>query len=118
MLSASSTSWHEARLDRGAEQIQLIVDFRRAVDLLRARPEIDADRIGYLGVSYGGAMGGLLAGVEDRLSAVVLVVGDGGLVAHFTGAEYEGGELVRLDPAARDAWLAAMEPSEPLYYGK
>lgn len=99
-----------------AEQIQLIVDLRRAVDLLQARPEIDPGRIGYLGVSYGGAMGGLLAGVEDRIGAFVLVVGDGGLVAHFTGPEYGGRELERLDSAARDAWLAAMEPIEPIYY--
>jgi cephalosporin-C deacetylase-like acetyl esterase len=49
------------------EQIQLIVDLRRAVDLLVARDDVDPDRIGYLGVSYGGAMGGLLAGVEDRV---------------------------------------------------
>lgn len=99
-----------------AEQVQLIVDLRRAVDLLQARPEIDASRIGYLGVSYGGAMGGLLAGVEDRIGAFVLVVGDGGLVAHFTGPEYPGRELDRMDPAARDAWLAAMEPIESIYY--
>jgi uncharacterized protein len=67
------------------EQIQLIVDLRRAVDLLIARPDVDADRLAYVGISYGAAMGGLLAGVEDRITAYVLAVGDGGLVSHFTG---------------------------------
>jgi dienelactone hydrolase len=44
------------RRDR-EEQIQLIVDLRRAVDLLRARADVDDDRIAYLGISYGAAIG-------------------------------------------------------------
>src|SRR3712207_1220801 len=40
-----------------AEQIQLIKDLQRAVDVLRARANVDAERIAYLGISYGGAMG-------------------------------------------------------------
>ncbi|MGD8627302.1 MAG: acetylxylan esterase [Anaerolineae bacterium] len=99
------------------EQIQLIVDLRRAVDLLLTRPEVDAGRLAYFGVSYGGAMGGLLAGVEDRLGAYVLVVGDGGLVSHLTGAEdWPGGDLFRLSESRRQAWLEAMWPIEPLHY--
>jgi hypothetical protein len=39
------------------EQIQLIVDLRRAVDLLVARPDVDTARLAYYGVSYGAAMG-------------------------------------------------------------
>jgi hypothetical protein len=97
-----------------ADQIQLIVDLRRAVDLLQSRDDVDDDRIGYLGVSYGAAMGGLFAGVEDRIAAFVLAVGDGGLVAHLTGPEDADGPLSRLPAARRETWLAAMEPIEPL----
>ena len=43
-------------------------------------------------------MGGLLAGVEDRLRAYVLQVGDGGLVTHMTGPEDTGWRLAQ--PAA------------------
>jgi dienelactone hydrolase len=43
------------------EQIQLIVDLRRAVDLLVARPDVNSRQLAYFGVSYGAAMGGLLA---------------------------------------------------------
>jgi dienelactone hydrolase len=96
------------------EQIQLIIDLRRAVDLLQSRDDVDADRIGYLGVSYGAAMGGLLAGVEDRIAAFVLNVGDGGLVTHFTGVEDAQGPLSQLPAARLESWLAAMEPIEPL----
>ena len=96
-----------------AEQVQLIIDLRRAVDLLRSRPDVDPDRIGYLGYSYGGAMGGLLAGVEHRLAAFVLMVGDGGLVEHVSGPD-EPGLLSSLEPKRREEWLDAMKPIEPL----
>jgi dienelactone hydrolase len=98
------------------EQIQLIVDLRRAVDLLQARDDVDPDRIGYLGVSYGGAMGGLLAGVERRIAAFVLRVGDGGLVEHFGSRKDSGGSLPPLSPERRERWLTAMRPIEPLKY--
>src|SRR5215207_3964195 len=70
-----------------AEQIQLIKDLQRAVDVLRARTNIDDGRIADLGISYGGAIGALFVGIERRLKAAVLVVGDGGLVSHLTGPE-------------------------------
>jgi len=97
-----------------ADQIQLIVDLRRAVDLLQSRDDVDDGRIGYLGISYGAAMGGLFAGVEDRIAAFVLAVGDGGLVTHLTGPEDANGPLSQLSAARRESWLAAMEPIEPL----
>jgi dienelactone hydrolase len=101
-----------------AEQIQLIVDLRRAVDLLRARADVDDDRIAYLGISYGAAMGGLLAAVEHRLAAFVLMSGDGGLVEHFSGSDDQYGLFFMLSPARRKAWLAAMRPIEPLRWVK
>jgi hypothetical protein len=39
---------HFDRRDR-TEQIQLIVDLRRAVDLLLTRSDVNANRIGYIG---------------------------------------------------------------------
>ncbi len=61
-----------------AEQVHLMTDLQRAVDLLTARPDVDPSRLGYVGISYGGAMGALFVGIERRLNAAVLVVGDGG----------------------------------------
>jgi hypothetical protein len=98
------------------EQIQLIVDLQRAVDLLLARNDVDPRRIAYMGISYGAAMGGLLAGIETRISAYVLAVGDGGIVEHFTGPEDGHAPLTFLSPARRRTWLRAMEPIEPIYF--
>lgn len=97
------------------EQIQLIVDLRRAVDVL-IELGADPDRIGYLGYSYGAAMGGQLAGVEDRIAAFVLDVGDGGLVSHFTGPDDGSGTPDGISQSQWEAWLAAMEPIEPIYF--
>jgi dienelactone hydrolase len=97
------------------EQIQLIGDLRRAITVLALRSDVDDHAIGFLGASYGASIGGLLAGVEPRLAASVLESGDGGLVSHFA-ALGDASPLAGLTPAARDAWIAAMDPIEPLYF--
>ncbi|HBL31272.1 MAG TPA: hypothetical protein DD490_30970 [Acidobacteria bacterium] len=97
-----------------ADQIQLIVDLRRGVDLLLARPDVAKDRLAYVGRSYGGAQGGLLAGIETRIKAYALVVGDGGLVSHFTGPDDTEGPLQSLPPGQAQRWRELMEPIEPI----
>jgi len=54
---------------------QEIVDLRRALDLLTSRPEVDPERIGFIGYSYGAHIGGVLSGVETRIEAYVFVAG-------------------------------------------
>jgi len=97
------------------EQIQLIKDLQRAVDVLRARPNVDDARIAYLGISYGGAMGALFVGIERRIRAAALVVGDGGLVSHFTGPE-DSSFMAGLSCATRVGWFQAMAPIEPIRF--
>jgi dienelactone hydrolase len=98
------------------EQIQLIVDLRRAIDVLGARPDVNTRQLAYFGVSYGAAMGGLLAGVEDRIKAYVLAVGDGGLVTHFAGPDDTDGPLQALPAQEQERWLQAMRPIEPINF--
>jgi uncharacterized protein len=98
------------------DQVQLAVDWRRGVDLLLSRKDVDPKRLAYVGRSFGAAQGGLLAGVEKRIKAYALVVGDGGLVAHFTGAEDQprlGGQVPE-DVWKR--WLEIMGPVEPIHF--
>jgi serine/threonine protein kinase/dienelactone hydrolase len=49
-------------------------DLSRSIDYLETRPEIDAQKLAYFGVSWGGRMGGLMLAVEKRFSAAVLYV--------------------------------------------
>lgn len=55
--------------------IQLVVDARRAVDVLVSRTEIDARRLAYVGHSLGATWGGALAACERRFKALVLMGG-------------------------------------------
>ncbi|NPC84217.1 prolyl oligopeptidase family serine peptidase, partial [Pyxidicoccus fallax] len=57
--------------------VQLIMDLRRGVDLLTSRPEVDGQRLGFVGHSLGATVGGALVGAEPRLRAVVLMAGIG-----------------------------------------
>jgi hypothetical protein len=98
-----------------AEQIQVIKDLQRAVDVLRSRPNVDAGRIAYVGFSWGGATGALFVGIERRLKAAALVVGHGGQVSHATGPE--GFKIISGLPCARRvAWIRAMAPVEPIRF--
>jgi dienelactone hydrolase len=97
------------------EQIQVVKDLQRAVDVLRSRPNVDDDRIAYVGFSWGGATGALFVGIERRLKAAALVVGHGGQVSHLTGPA--GHKLIANVPCAvRVAWIRAMAPVEPRRY--
>ena len=59
------------------EHAQTVIDLLRAVDVLGSRAEVDASRIGYVGHSFGALFGGILAGVEKRIEAFVLMAGVG-----------------------------------------
>jgi len=54
--------------------LQHAIDARRAIDYLYTRAEVDTARIGLIGESMGGLSSCRVAGLEDRLAAVVLVV--------------------------------------------
>jgi dienelactone hydrolase len=53
---------------------QSIVDYRRAMDYLATRDDIDANRIGILGYSMGGHMTFILGANEPRIKAIVACV--------------------------------------------
>lgn len=55
--------------------IQMVVDLRRAVDVLAERKDVDPKRIGYVGHSLGATWGGPLAAVEKRIKMFVLIGG-------------------------------------------
>lgn len=50
-----------------------VVAVRRAVDLLRSLPQVDADRIGYVGWSAGAKTGTFVAAADERVKALALL---------------------------------------------
>ncbi len=55
--------------------VGIVRDLRRAVDFAIAQPGTDAAQLGYVGHSFGALVGGVLAGVEPRITAFVLMAG-------------------------------------------
>jgi len=54
---------------------QQVIDFRRGLDLLAARGDVDPRRIAYVGHSFNAHVGSILAGVEKRITSFVLLAG-------------------------------------------
>ncbi len=92
---AIDVEWHGDRHEKGESMISLefyrtrdaivqtVIDLRRTMDFLQAQPEIDGNRLGYIGASLGGILGLVLAGVDTRIDAMVCVGGGGSLQAFF-----------------------------------
>lgn len=97
---------------------QTVMDVRRAKALLAALPEVDPDRIGITGVSLGGIMTALAAGVDGEFYRVAPILA-GGDVAGIT---FHARETRRIKAACdahsiNQAKLAAMlAPVEPLSF--
>jgi hypothetical protein len=52
---------------------QEVKEMRRGIDLLVSRPDVDPGRLGYVGFSWGGSLGGVLSAVERRVHSFVLM---------------------------------------------
>ena len=67
--------------------IQWSKDLGRSLDYLETRPDIEMDRLGYLGISWGSAMAPVMIAMEPRIKASVLI--SGGLVLQPTQPEVD-----------------------------
>ena len=68
---------------------QTVIDEQQVLDYLVARPEVDPNRLGCLGLSLGGIKASLLAAVDGRLKCAVLGLA-GGSIADITMFSAEG----------------------------
>jgi dienelactone hydrolase len=55
--------------------VQEVKDFSRSIDYLQSRSDIDSQKLGYMGMSWGGVMGAIIPAVENRIGASVLIAG-------------------------------------------
>lgn len=95
-----------------------IVELRRAVDLLQSLPQVDDDRIGFVGYSAGARSGAILAGVEPRIRAFALMSGGEDTVDEFI-AQLSPGQEDEVRPLLEDTdglkYIAQASPSKLLF---
>lgn len=53
-------------------RVQYVKDFRRTMDYLETRGDIDMNKVGYFGSSWGGRVGSIIGAVEDRVHLMIL----------------------------------------------
>lgn len=79
--------------------------------LLRSLPEVDVRRIGVTGISWGGYLTCIIAGIDPELKVAVPVYGCG-----FLGdnSVWTDSSLAAMKPEARERWLRRFDPSRYL----
>jgi dienelactone hydrolase len=104
---------HELSLVEIAEgDRQWVVDVRRGVDLLMDRFHLPVGRLGYVGHSYAATLAGAVAGIEHRLTAVVVMAGEPALSEWMLLTTHPALVYERETTPAGDylAYLAALAP--------
>ncbi|MFI5198365.1 MAG: alpha/beta hydrolase family protein [Thermoanaerobaculia bacterium] len=92
--------------------VQQVVDMRRGADLLLARPEVDPRRLAFVGHSYNAAVGAILAGVDRRFKAFVLMAGALSDQVDYRSAEYKR-YREKVGPSRWDAFTAEHAWADP-----
>jgi dienelactone hydrolase len=88
--------------------IKQVIELRRALDLLLAQPGVDPQRIAYVGHDYGAMHGAVLAAVDKRARAYVLMAGDA-TYSHWAIQYFTS-------PADHPAYQQAMSAVDPISY--
>jgi dienelactone hydrolase len=88
-----------------------IADAILAHSLIRSLPEVDAERTGVTGISWGGYLTCIIAGVDRRFKLAVPVYGCG----FYRDTVFQDG-LKKLAPEDADRWMQWWDPS--VYLGK
>ena len=88
-----------------------VADVIRGHSLLRTRPEIDPHRVGVLGVSWGGFLTCIVAGLDDRACAAVPVYGCGFIHENSIWVDLNFSKMTTGD---RTHWGRTFDPSRYL----
>ena len=80
-------------------------DYSRAVDYLAQRPDVDPERLGYGGISWGAITGITYAAHDRRIKAVASIVGGGNFMGTLA-------DKVEMDPET----LEAAKSFDPFYH--
>ena len=70
-----TSTWPNETFQYAEYLINWVKDLKRTIDYLETRPDINADRLAYYGLSWGGRTGAIVPAVEPRLKVAVLFSG-------------------------------------------
>jgi dienelactone hydrolase len=79
-------------------------DYSRAVDFLVTRPEVDKERIGYIGISWGAITGITYVAYDSRIKAMGSMVGGGNFLGSYN------------DKSAEKAASEGSKSSDPIFH--
>ena len=96
-------------------RVQQVLDIRRGADLLLKRDDVDAKRLAYVGHSYNADTGAILAGVDRRFKAFVLMAGTISDEVDMRSKEFQEFRS-RYGPAKVDAFIAKYSWLDPGKY--
>ncbi|MBS7612818.1 acetylxylan esterase [Candidatus Bathyarchaeota archaeon] len=100
--------------------IQTVIDLRRAVDYIETRPEIDSNRIGYVGGSMGGILGAIFIGVEPRIKAAALLVAGGNMSLMIRESQHPAippiREYLKLNNISYEELQRLLNPIDPINF--
>ena len=55
--------------------IKIVKDFKRVIDYLETRSDIDTEKLAYFGFSWGGILGSIIPAVEERIKITIIDAG-------------------------------------------
>ena len=100
----------------GADEIKdfwtyhAVADVLRGVSLLASQPDVDPERLGITGISWGGYLACIVAGLDDRLKAAVPVYGCGFIHDNSVWIP----TFQKMSDEKRKRWVENFEPSRYL----
>jgi cephalosporin-C deacetylase-like acetyl esterase len=92
-----------------SRSVQQVKDLRRALDMLLSLPEVDPQRVAFVGHDFGAMYGALAVAFEPRVRAFVFMAGTSSFSDWFLyGPKLEG--------EARQKFINEMAPLDPIRY--
>jgi len=109
---------YEPQRTQPQTELQWVVDVRRGIDVLLETFALSPERVGYVGHSYGATFGGVVAGVEHRISAFVLMAGWYAMseLARTSAVPVLAEARSKIPPEVFAIYMDAMAPLDARYY--
>jgi hypothetical protein len=117
LINPIGPNWDQPAETWRGPMIDAVVSIRRAVDLLLQRSDVDPQRLGFAGHSYGAMMGIDAVASDRRFKAAVFEVGLPGMSVHLRTAPipFAADIRKRLGPQL-DSALSLIEPLDAIHY--